>query len=125
MSLCTPATLNAYYTQLDAWTACQTCARQGFGAVQNADGSWRCDESKQRPGAAVQCDALAPQNTCFPTMRNLNPTQAWERTVPAAQHSWGTSVFEPQYNDFVLWGTWNEKKGRPYLTKEAPYDRNC
>lgn len=117
---CTPASLDAYYKQLEAWNACQYCAFYGYGARQLANGKYACDTSKPKAGAAAACNLVAPTAYCSPATvaTDTSPVDAWTRHNP---YAWGASVYDPKYGDYILWGTWDDAAGRPYLAKSAPY----
>lgn len=113
--VCTPDSLRAYHKLLEAWTACQFCSRYGYG-TKTENGTITCDTSSQKPGAALACNALAPKNYCFPFVDGSSPSLAWE-----PQHSWGSSVYDPVYGTYILWGTWDVDMGRPYFAQDAPF----
>lgn len=119
VAACNASDVYQYQAALKAWNACQECGRAGFGAVQNSDGSWRCDTSQQKAGALQSCPA-GPVNPCFPMMRPLDPLNPWAQEQP---HSWGASVYDPNYGTNILWGTYDPERGRPYFASEAPFLR--
>uniref|UniRef100_A0A6C0BMF1 Uncharacterized protein n=1 Tax=viral metagenome TaxID=1070528 RepID=A0A6C0BMF1_9ZZZZ len=116
---CTPSSLYQYQKDLDAWTVCQACGRQGFGTRQLENGKTVCDTREQKPGALLACPA-GPVNPCYPMAKPLDSLNPWSREQP---HSWGSSVFDPKYGTFILWGTWDPAHGRPYFAADAPYMR--
>lgn len=116
---CTSQGLYKYQTELNEWTVCQACARQGWGTKRDGLGKLVCDTSAQKPAALLACQQT-PLNPCYPMARPrvLTPGGPWE-----ARHSWGASVYDPVYQTFILYGTWDDEKGRPYFAAEAPYMR--
>jgi hypothetical protein len=117
---CNAASMYQYQKQLEAWNACQFCGRYGYASVQTPEG-FVCDTTRPVPGAFNACASVAPShNPCNNFEQSPNFQNTWQQLD---EHSWGSSVYDPKYGRYILWGTWDEKNGRPYFADQAPYLR--
>lgn len=115
---CNAENMFLYQKKLEAWNACQFCGRYGYASVQTPTG-YVCDTSKPVPGASNACVNIAPSRSpCDGFSHSPNFLNTWGQLE---EHSWGSSVYDPKYNRFILWGTWDEKNGHPYFADDAPY----